>query len=85
MREKAPHWREPEAVKERYLRLCGRLHVASDLFVLEFDQSKQGLNMSFRKDAYKVSRKQVMFGKNIIITDNIDWTTQEIVEASLDR
>lgn len=26
-----------------------------------------------------------MFGKNIIITDNIDWTTAEIVQASLDR
>ena len=26
-----------------------------------------------------------MFGKNIIITDNIDWTTRQIVEASLDR
>jgi len=25
-----------------------------------------------------------MFGKNIIITDNADWTTSEIVEASLD-
>jgi transposase len=85
VRERAAHWRKPEAVKERYLRLCERLHVSSDLFVLEFDQSKQGLVMSFRKDAYKVSRKQVMFGKNIIITDNIDWTTQQIVEASLDR
>jgi len=26
-----------------------------------------------------------MFGKNIIITDNIDWTTSQIVDASLDR
>ena len=26
-----------------------------------------------------------MFGKNMIITDNSDWTAQEIVEASLDR
>ncbi|MFP4453828.1 MAG: hypothetical protein ACLFNS_15410, partial [Desulfobacterales bacterium] len=24
-------------------------------------------------------------GKNIIITDNMDWSTPEIVEASLDR
>jgi transposase len=26
-----------------------------------------------------------MFGKNIIITDNTDWTTGDIVQASLDR
>ncbi len=41
--------------------------------------------MSFRKDSYKIERKQSMFGKNIIITDNIDWTTSKIVDASLDR
>ena len=38
-----------------------------------------------RKDVIKVQRKRVMLGKNIIITDNTDWTTSEIVEASLDR
>jgi hypothetical protein len=26
----------------------------------------------------------LMFGKNIIITGNFKWTTQEILEASLD-
>ena len=41
--------------------------------------------MGFRKDPYKIDQKQAMFGKNIIITDNIDWTTSEIVDASLDR
>ena len=41
--------------------------------------------MRFAKDAYRVERKQATFGKNIIITDNLDWTTSEIVQASLDR
>jgi transposase len=81
----APHWRKTNVIQERYLRLCERLHVSSDLFILEFGQSDGGLSMSFRKDPYKVSKKQAMFGKNIIITDNTDWTTREIVEASLDR
>jgi transposase len=31
------------------------------------------------------SARQALFGKNIIITDNTDWTTAQIVEASLDR
>lgn len=26
-----------------------------------------------------------MFGKSIIITDNTDWTTNDIVQANLDR
>jgi transposase len=85
VREGEPHWRNADTVKERYLRLCERLHVSSDLFVLSFAQSEKGLAMSFRKDPYKLKQKQALFGKNIIITDNTDWTTAEIVQASLDR
>jgi transposase len=85
VKEQAPHWRKPNDIQERYLRLCERLHILSELFILQFHQSDDGLSMSFRKDPYNVSRKQAMFGKNIIITDNTDWTTREIVEASLDR
>jgi transposase len=85
VREKAPHWKNPDAIRERYVRLCERLHVSSDYYTIEFKQTNEGLSMSFRKDPYRVSRKQAMFGKNIIITDNTDWTTREIVEASLDR
>jgi len=43
------------------------------------------LDMSFQKDAYRVTRKKASFGRNIIITDNTDWTTAEIVQTSLDR
>jgi len=85
VREKAPHWKNPDAIRERYVRLCERLHVASDYYTIDFNQTNDGLSMSFRKDPYRVSRKQAMFGKNIIITDNTDWTTREIVEASLDQ
>jgi len=80
-----PHWRKADAVTERYLGLCDRLHMSSDLFSLQFDTSGGGLSMSFRKDPNKVKLKEAGFGKNIIITDNTDWTTGDIIEASLDR
>jgi transposase len=85
VREKAPHWKKPDVIRERYVRLCERLHVSSDYYTLDFEQTNDGLSMSIRKDPYRASRKQAMFGKSIIITDNTDWTTREIVEASLDR
>jgi transposase len=81
----APHWKNPDNIKERYLRLCQRLHISSGLFNLEFKQLPDGMIMSFRKDPYQVRQKQLMFGKNIIITDNVDWRTKDIIEASLDR
>jgi transposase len=61
------------------------MHIPSDLYELTFEHSSDSLSMSFRKNAYLAEHKQSMFGKNIIITDNIDWTTGDIVEASLDR
>jgi len=85
VRNKEPHWRNQEAIQERYLRLCERFYVSSELYALEFSKTAEGLVMSFRKDAVAVERKRTMFGKNIIITDNTDWSTSEIVEASLDR
>lgn len=85
VRGKAPHWRKEEAVRERYNRFCEQLHMAPQLYELEFTRSPDGLAMSFRKNVYLVSRKEAMFGKNIIITDNTDWLTSEIIEASLAR
>jgi transposase len=85
VRDKAPHWRNPETIQERYVRLCERLHVSSDFFTLSFNQDQDGLSMGFRKDIYRIAKREALFGKNIIITDNTDWTTREIVEASLDR
>ncbi len=85
VRENAPQWRDPEKVRQRYLALCERLHVPPDLYVIEFSRGGASLSMSFRKDAYRVERRRAAFGRNIIITDNIDWITSEIVEASLDR
>jgi transposase len=83
--EHAPQWRDPTVIRERYVRLCERLHISSELFTLAFHHSDDTLSMSFRKNPYLVSRKQAMFGKTIIITDNTDWTTRDIVEASCER
>jgi transposase len=85
VRDKQAHWRNANTIKERYLGLCERLHMPAELYKLTFAESKDGLNMSFRKNAYLVSRRQSLFGKNIIITDNTDWTTEDIVQANLER
>jgi single-stranded DNA-specific DHH superfamily exonuclease len=41
--------------------------------------------MSFRKNHYRIGRHIGRFGKNIIITDHHDWSTDAIVQANLDR
>ena len=85
VREQAPHWKDEQAVRQRYLRLCEHLHLSPDLYLLSFTHGPDGLTMSFRKDVYQVGKKEERFGKNIIVTDNTDWPTGEIIEASLAR
>jgi len=83
--EKAPYWRNPDSIRERYLRLCEHLHIPSDLYSLKFSRNHGGLSMSFKREDARIEQKYALFGKNIIITDHMDWTTAEIVQASLDR
>jgi transposase len=89
MREKAntstPQWRNADDIQERYHRLCERLHISSDYYDLEFTKRAGSLVMGFRKNHYAVDKKRSTFGKSIIVTDNTDWATVEIVEANLDR
>jgi len=84
-REQTPHWRDQEKIKERYLRLCEQLHISSDFYKIDFNNKHTTAHMSFSKDMYLVEKKRQSFGKNVIITDNTDWTTEDIVQANLDR
>ena len=85
VRLEAPHWRDADVIVERYHRLCETRHIRSDLYELEFTEEEGALAMGFRKNAYRVGKQLDRFGKTVIITDNTDWTTADIVSASLDR
>jgi len=78
---KERNWQSAKAVVNRYRKLCDQLHISHKCFRLRFEDSR----MSFRKDDCEVGAIEAMMGKNIIVTDNHDWSTEEIVSASLDR
>jgi transposase len=85
VREQAPHWKNPKQVRQRYIDRCKELHLPGNLYDLTFETDQGGTRMGFRKNFYRIGRYINRFGKNIIVTDNMDWTTDEIVRASLDR
>jgi hypothetical protein len=84
-RERRAHWRDPDAIRERYLRACEKLHIGSQYYHLEFGIRQKAPELSFRKDPYQVGKAEALFGKNVIVTDNHDWTNEEIAQLSLDR
>ena len=81
-REQRPHWRNFETIENRYRRLCEQLHIGSQYYKLKKNSDTE---LSFRKDVSQVNKAVSLFGKNIIVTDNSDWSTKDIVQASLDR
>jgi transposase len=81
----APQWRNKAQLESRYEEACAKLHLPSDLYSFEVYEQKGGLRLSCKKNYYRIDRHIDRFGKNIIITDNQEWKTDEIVNASLDR
>lgn len=79
--EQKPKWRSEDAVRSRYRNLCEELHISPKFYDLEFASKK----MSFRKNIQEVASAKALMGKNMIVTDNSHWSTEEIVLASLDR
>jgi len=85
VRKSLPQWRNKEEIERRYTSACADLHLPADLYQVEISKDGNKLSMNFRKNHYRISRHVNRFGKNIILTDNMDWSTDEIVRASLDR
>lgn len=85
VRKAIPGWRKQEKVVERYKAICRELHLPEELYDLDFSLENGQLNMGFRKNYYRIGRHIDRFGKNILITDRSDWSTDEIIQASLDR
>jgi len=83
--KQARHWRKQSVVLKRYKDLCSELHIPPDLYKVELYQNDNRLRMNFRKNHYRIRRYLDRFGKNVLIADRADWTTDEIVQASLDR
>ena len=79
------HWKAKKSIEERYQALCEDLHLPKDLYNLDIEMEQGHLVMRFRKHYYRIGKHCDKFGKNILITDNSDWKTGQIVQASLDR
>jgi len=85
VRTKQRHWNSKTNIEGRYQTLCEELHLPKDLYKLDLDTENGRLVMRFGKDYYRIGKYGDKFGKNILITDNMDWPTEQIVQASLDR
>lgn len=84
IREKQPHWRNPDKVKERIEGLLAEKKMRA-LFAIELKQVNGKLSLSFRQKPYYIQKTLNRMGRNIIVTDRHDLSTEEIVDAYLSR
>jgi transposase len=85
VKEGARDWKKEVDVNTRYAKLCAEMRMPDELFDLDFTRNNGKLTMSFRKNFYRIGRHIEKFGKNILVTDREDWSTEDIVMAALDR
>ncbi|MCF8029329.1 MAG: IS1634 family transposase [Desulfohalobiaceae bacterium] len=76
-----PQWRDETAVSRRYRRLCEDLYISPKYYDLTFTSHQ----MSFRRNSQEIKSAKATMGKNVIITDNSRWSTEQIVLSLLDR
>ena len=80
-----PHWTNAKWAESHYHDACEHLHLPKDLKQLSVEKHKGKWRLRFRKNYYQFGKHIKRFGKNIIVTDHLNWSTDEMVRASLDR
>ena len=85
VKSQKPHWTNPKLIDSHHHDACERLHLPKDLYELSVEKHKKKWRLLFRKNYYRIGKHIERFGKNIIVTDHLGWSTDEIVRASLDR
>lgn len=78
------HWCKQEDILKRYQAECARLHISPKYYTLSFKENN-GLEMSFRQNVYELKKARKRFGKNVIVTDRMEWSAEEIYRAYNDR
>lgn len=85
VRTQKKHWTDGDRVEKHYTVACERLHLPKDIYEISVEKHNRKWQLIFRKNYCRIGQYIEKFGKNILITDHIDWSTDEIVRASLDR
>jgi transposase len=81
----APNWRNEQTIRARITAECKERHLREDLYDIRFENTSGGLRMFCHRNDYQIRRRLDWLGKNIIITSRTDWSTEDVVQASLDR
>ena len=85
VKSQKPHWSDEKVIASHYHSACEELYLPKDLYELSVEKHNKKWRLLFRKNYYRIGRHIELFGRNIIVTDHLSWSTDEIVQASLDR
>ena len=81
----ASGWRNEQTIRTRIAAECKERHLREELYDIRFENTPNGLRMFCHKNDYQIRRRLDWLGKNIIITSRTDWSTEDVVQSSLDR
>jgi transposase len=82
---RAQGWRDVRTIRKRIADACLERHLREEPYDIRFEETPKGLRMLCSRNDYQIRRRLDWLGKNIIITSRTDWSTEDVVQASLDR
>jgi transposase len=85
VRTQKAHWTDAHRIAKHYAEACEGLRLPQNLYEVSLEDQQGKKQLLFRKNYYRIGRYLEKFGKNILVTDLDDWSTDRIVQASLDR
>jgi transposase len=85
VRTQKAHWTDAGRIAQHYAEACERLHLPQNLYEVSLEEHQHKKQLLFHKNYYRIGLYLEKFGKNILVTDLDGWSTEHIVQASLDR
>jgi len=85
VRTQKAHWTAAGRLEQHYAEACEKLHLPQNLYDVSLEEHNHQKQLSFRKNYYRIGLYLEKLGKNILVTDHTGWSTEHLVQASLDR
>ena len=70
-------WNQLKQLEKHYFQACEKLYLPNDLYQFDLEKEDGKPKFVFGKEYYRIGKHIERFGKNIIVSDHMDWSTDD--------
>ena len=81
----SPYYTTEKSVRNLYIKEARNCYLNPDIFELTFTNDKTGLHLNYIQQQTFIRDYEIKFGKSILVTGNLNFTTEQIVQLHFDH